>query len=198
MRGLERACPGRVLGCLVDGRIDAGLLTSAHIRPRRFWQPRRGACRIAVNPNDKEPVPTLIDRIRHDIQERLEQLLAEAEKLRHALAALDPRDKPKSKSPRKTTARSTPAVTAKPPAPAAKPSPSAPAAASNSARVRTPPGATKTKVLGALSADSGMTAGDVAKATGLARGTVSTTLSKLAKTGEVSKADRGYRLPTPS
>ena len=137
----------------------------------------------------------MIDRIRHDIQERLEQLLAEAEKLRRALAALDPRDKPKSKSPRKTTARSTPAATTKPQAPAAKPSPAAP---SDGARVRTPPGATKTKVLSALSADSGMTAGDVAKATGLARGTVSTTLSKLAKTGEVSKADRGYRLPTPS
>jgi CRP-like cAMP-binding protein len=140
----------------------------------------------------------LIDHIRHDIQERLEQLLAEAEKLRHALAALDPRDKPKAKTARKTTARSTPAATAKPTVPAAKASAPAPAATNASSRVRTPPGATKTKVLSALSTDSGMTAGDVAKATGLARGTVSTTLSKLAKPGEVSKADRGYRLPTPS
>ena len=40
-----------------------------------------------------------------------------------------------------------------------------------------------------------MTAGEVAKATGLARQTVSTTLSKLSKTGEVVKATRGYRLP---
>jgi CRP-like cAMP-binding protein len=40
-----------------------------------------------------------------------------------------------------------------------------------------------------------MTAGEVAAATGLARGTVSTTLSKLAKSGEVLKAERGYRLP---
>ncbi len=76
----------------------------------------------------------MIDRIRHDIQERLEQLLAEADKLRHALAA--------------------------------------------------------------LSSDQASTAGEVAKATGLARGTVSTTLSKLSKTGEVVKADRGYRLPS--
>jgi hypothetical protein len=38
--------------------------------------------------------------------------------------------------------------------------------------------------------------GSVAKATGLARPTVSTTLSKLAKTGEVAKADRAYRLPS--
>jgi DNA-binding IclR family transcriptional regulator len=50
-------------------------------------------------------------------------------------------------------------------------------------------------VLGALSSDAGLTAGEVAKVTGLARGTVSTTLSKLAKSGEVVKAERGYRLP---
>jgi len=35
----------------------------------------------------------LIDRIRHDIQQRLDQLLAEADKLRRALAALDPRER---------------------------------------------------------------------------------------------------------
>ena len=39
-----------------------------------------------------------------------------------------------------------------------------------------------------------MTAGQVADKTGLARPTVSTTLSKLAKSGEVQKAERGYRL----
>ncbi len=40
-----------------------------------------------------------------------------------------------------------------------------------------------------------MTAGEVATKAGLARATVSTTLSKLAKSGEVEKAERGYRLP---
>ena len=40
-----------------------------------------------------------------------------------------------------------------------------------------------------------MTAGDVAKATGLPRATVSTTLSKAAKSGEVTKAKRGYQRP---
>src|ERR1035441_3455653 len=40
----------------------------------------------------QEPEDTLIDRIRHDIQERLDQLLAEAEKLRHALASLGSHD----------------------------------------------------------------------------------------------------------
>ena len=39
-----------------------------------------------------------------------------------------------------------------------------------------------------------MTASEVASATGLGRASVSTTLSKLAKSGEVSKADRGYQL----
>jgi DNA-binding transcriptional regulator GbsR (MarR family) len=43
-----------------------------------------------------------------------------------------------------------------------------------------------------------MTAGEVAKATGLARPTVSTTLSKLAKSGEAVKAARGYGLPRVS
>jgi DNA-binding transcriptional regulator GbsR (MarR family) len=42
-----------------------------------------------------------------------------------------------------------------------------------------------------------MTAGEVAAATGLARGTVSTTLSKLAKAGEVLKAERGYEKCPP-
>jgi DNA-binding IclR family transcriptional regulator len=50
-------------------------------------------------------------------------------------------------------------------------------------------------VLGALADGKAMTAGEVATATGLARGTVSTTLSKLAKSGDVVKVDRGYRLP---
>ncbi len=50
-------------------------------------------------------------------------------------------------------------------------------------------------MLGALTGGKAMTAAEVAAATGLARGTVSTTLSKLAKSGEVVKAERGYRLP---
>jgi DNA-binding MarR family transcriptional regulator len=56
-------------------------------------------------------------------------------------------------------------------------------------------GATKSSVLAALAGGEAMTAGQVASKAGLARPTVSTTLSKLAKTGEVQKADRGYRLP---
>jgi DNA-binding transcriptional regulator GbsR (MarR family) len=39
-----------------------------------------------------------------------------------------------------------------------------------------------------------MTASEVAAATRLGRASVSTTLSKLSKTGEVAKAERGYTL----
>ena len=59
---------------------------------------------------------------------------------------------------------------------------------------RTATGATKASVLAALAGGDAMTAGQVATKAGLARPTVSTTLSKLAKTGEVQKAERGYRL----
>ena len=59
---------------------------------------------------------------------------------------------------------------------------------------RTAPGATKASVLAALAGGEAMTAGQVATKAGLARPRVSTTLSKLAKTGEVQKAERGYRL----
>ena len=135
----------------------------------------------------------MIDRIRHDIQQRLDQLLAEAERLRHALAALDPRERSTSK-PRAT--RSQPA--AKTPdgaAPARTRTRTASTGNGASGSTRTAPGQTKAKVLAALSSGQALTAGEVAKATGVARGTVSTTLSKLSKTGEVVKADRGYRLP---
>ncbi|HWF36677.1 MAG TPA: winged helix-turn-helix domain-containing protein [Solirubrobacteraceae bacterium] len=138
----------------------------------------------------------MIDRIRQEIQERLEQLLAEAEKLRDALAALDPRDQKSKAQPapaRRTTTtrsasrsstRSTPSTRS-----------SSRPAASRGSNSRTAPGATKNSVLAALEKGGAMTAGEVAAATGLGRGTVSTTLSKLAKSGTVVKADRGYKLP---
>lgn len=68
---------------------------------------------------------------------------------------------------------------------------SAPKSPSNG---RTARGATTAAVLAALAGSEAMTAGQVAAKAGLARPTVSTTLSKLAKSGGVQKADRGYRL----
>jgi DNA-binding MarR family transcriptional regulator len=93
---------------------------------------------------------------------------------------------------------------------AAKSKPRATASATRAARTRrtgestsatngrTAPGATKASVLAALAGGDAMTAGQVATRAGLARPTVSTTLSKLAKTGEVEKAERGYRLTSAS
>jgi len=53
-------------------------------------------------------------------------------------------------------------------------------------------------VLASLANGNAMTAGEVATATGLGRASVSTTLSKLAKSGEVAKAQRGYQLAKPA
>jgi homoserine dehydrogenase len=39
-----------------------------------------------------------------------------------------------------------------------------------------------------------MTASEIAKVTGIATGTVSTLLTQMAKTVELTKAERGYRL----
>ena len=63
---------------------------------------------------------------------------------------------------------------------------------------RTAPGATRASVLAALAGGEAMTASQVATKAGLARPTVSTTLSKLAKTGEVQRAKRGYRVTSAS
>ncbi len=132
----------------------------------------------------------LIDRIRKDIQGRLEAILGEADKLGKALVALDPRSS--SGSGRATR----PVTRASRPAPGPPTRPSRSAQPSGRTRRRTPPGATKRRVIAALSDGTPKTAGEVAAATGLPRGTVSTTLSKLARSGELVKADRGYALPS--
>jgi DNA-binding transcriptional ArsR family regulator len=131
----------------------------------------------------------LSDRIRRDIQTRLEQLLHEVEKLKRALAALDPvheRSKPtRASSASETRKRPRTATTRR--------------ASSTRSGARATGGATRTAILEGL-AKSGepMTAGELAAATGLGRGTISTTLSKLSQSGVVVKADRGYRLPDAS
>ena len=139
----------------------------------------------------------MIDRLRQQIQERLDQLLAEADKLRHALAALNPRT---SSTDTKTPAPARAAAPQKAGRTAGSAHPSAAKQRTSTppAGVRTPPGETRRAVLAALGDGTAMTAGEVAAATGIARATVSSTLTKLAKTGEVLKAQRGYRLPKPA
>jgi DNA-binding transcriptional ArsR family regulator len=136
----------------------------------------------------------VIDRLREQIQQRLDQLVGEADRLRNALAALDPR----SSSAPMPTARTGPPVQATParsrtPRTATAPARQTPPAAAGSPR-RTAPGATKAAVLAALAGGTEMTAGQVADTSGLPRASVSTTLSRLAKSGEIQKAQRGYRL----
>ena len=155
----------------------------------------------------------MIDKIRRDIQARLEELLGEIDRLRRALAALTSRgSEPASadrvtpadartasagegaaKSSRARTRRTTRTRSASSPAPASAQKPASSAAAAT--RTRTAPGATKAAVLAALKDGSAMTAGEIAAATGLGRATVSTTLSKLAGSGEITKAARGYQIP---
>jgi CRP-like cAMP-binding protein len=141
--------------------------------------------------NDEES--NVIDRLREQIEQRLDQLLGEADRLRKALAALDPRPKP----PARTPAARRPAATTQPTPVASSPTRRQPARrtakpASGSPR-RTAPGATRAAVLAALDGGEPMTAGEVAAKAGLARPTVSTTLTRLAKSGEVQKVERGYR-----
>jgi DNA-binding transcriptional ArsR family regulator len=134
----------------------------------------------------------VIDQLQVQIQQRLDELLAEADKLRRALAALGgnhraPVDGPAS-PPRPTRSRTASVRTASGRVSGASSRPRR----TTRAR-RGPSGSTKGAILAALSKSRAMTAGDVAAATGLGRASVSTTLSKLSKTGEVTKANRGYR-----
>ncbi len=164
----------------------------------------------------------LIDRIRNDIQDRLDAVLGEADKLRKALSALDPRSAPGSPgggASRSRNARSGGSGRSSRGSASSQRSGSSQRSRSSqrsgssqrsrstqgsrrsgrrASTRRTPPGATKNRVLETLADGRPRTAGEVAEATGLARGTVSTTLSKLARAGDLVKAERGYRLPTES
>lgn len=131
----------------------------------------------------------MISEIRRDIQNRLDQLLSEADKLRKALTALGGSDGNAESS---GASRSSARAGAKSRSGATRRSSSSTSRARSS---RGAAGSTKGAVLSALASGEAMTAADVAKATGLGRASVSTTLSRLAKSGEVTKAERGYRLP---
>ena len=79
-------------------------------------------------------------------------------------------------------------------APATRARPAGRARPATSASRRAPRGQNKAKVLEALKGGP-MTASEISKTTGIATGTASTLLSNLAKSGEISKAERGYKLP---
>jgi DNA-binding transcriptional ArsR family regulator len=138
----------------------------------------------------------VIDRLRAQIEERLTELASEAERLRQALDALESRpssgrtasaaDGSARWRARGYSAASTPSRTPR--------TPPGEGTASTPARSRTAHGATRSAVLAALTGGGALTATEVAQKAGLARPTVSTTLTKLVKSGEVEKAERGYRV----
>jgi hypothetical protein len=68
-------------------------------------------------------------------------------------------------------------------------------ARSSTASGRAPRGANKAKILASLKSGP-KTASEIAKQTGIGVGTVGSTLTKMAGSGEVQKAARGYALPT--
>ena len=151
----------------------------------------------------------MIDQLREQIKKRLDEIAAEADRLHTALSALGPdgsstgsertppvRRRARTTSPRVTAPKSRGRTSAR--RTAARPAATRPAAARTASPARsrrsTARGATRDSVLAALAGGAAMTAGEVADKTGLGRATVSTTLSKLAGTGAVQKAQRGYRL----
>ena len=62
-------------------------------------------------------------------------------------------------------------------------------------RAIAPRGQNQAKILAALKGRRPMTASEIAGLTGISAATVSTTLTKMAKNGDLTKAERGYRLP---
>jgi CRP-like cAMP-binding protein len=126
-------------------------------------------------------------RIKH-IEEQLTQhhkLTDELERLRGALTRLEGEARSRA-----STVRRSRRSAAKPASTATRTRAAKPA----SATARAPRGQNKAKVLEALK-DGPMTASEIAKVTGIGTGTVSTMLTKLAKSGELAKAERGYKLP---
>jgi hypothetical protein len=138
-------------------------------------------------------MPDLLDRITHDIQRRLEELLPlvrEAERLEAALTALGANRaiSPSSATP---TARAQPSARAAPTGRRRTRRPRQPTAgpaASSSAthtRRRAPRGQNRERVLGVLRARPGATAAEVASVSGVQRSIVYGVLRKLEADGEM-------------
>ena len=132
-----------------------------------------------------EQVKTRIKQIEAELA-RHERLSDELARLRDALGRLEGAARSQvSRRRRGGRAATTPADKARP-ARRAQPA--------TSASRRAPRGQNKAKVLEALKRGP-MTASEISNTTGIATGTASTLLTKLAKSGEVTKAERGYKLP---
>jgi CRP-like cAMP-binding protein len=119
----------------------------------------------------------LLESIRKQIDARMRELrpvVDEAASLEAALAALDGAvPVPRARQPIRRTRRRR----------------------ARQPRARARRGQTRELLIEHLRANPGSTAGDVATALGLKRGSVSTRLAQLARSGEVTKAARGYSAP---
>jgi len=118
-----------------------------------------------------------IEELRHQIERRLTEAREEVGRLEAALDALG-----------HGGGNATPGGVAK--------ARRHPRAQTTPKRRRAPRGATRHAVLEALADGNAMTAGQLATATGLPRERIAPELSKLVKTGDLVKADRGYKAPT--
>jgi DNA-binding transcriptional ArsR family regulator len=122
-------------------------------------------------------MPDLVDDIRRQIDARIAELrplVEEAASLNAALAALDRGVPTPGRASRRVTPRS------------------AGSSGGGQGRRRRRRGETRELLLAHLRTHPGSTAGDVAKALGLKRSSVGTRLTQLAKSGQVTKAERGY------
>ena len=133
-----------------------------------------------------------------DVEAQLKQhrdLSEELERLRGALGRLEGDVTARvrgRRSPSKPSARTPTTAAAKGPTPTKR---AADAQKPTRARSVAPRGQTRATILEALK-DGPKTAGEISQTTGIPRASASTTLNKLAKSGDVVKAERGYKLPT--
>lgn len=121
-----------------------------------------------------------------EIEQEIGPLLAEAEALRSALGHLEGLETPASSAPKRRSRRASPSNgrTASSPTPARR--------ARRTATGRAPRGRNRQVILEAIASEA-KTAGQIAKETGIGRGTVATTLTKLVSDGKAAKAARGYQ-----
>jgi hypothetical protein len=131
--------------------------------------------RCGAHANSVRVMPDLVDTIRNEIDERLEELRPLAREASDLQSALD-------------------ALNGVPAAPAAggrrRRRQSGPSAAPR--RSGSPRGDIRARVVDYVAANPGSTASDVAKALGLNRNSVATRLTQLSKRGDLVKARRGY------
>lgn len=178
---LERPTPpGEAFGQPVVERCGS--------RPGR----RRGPTEDRIWPEQgEENALTSIELLRQRIQQRLNDVVEEADRLRRALAALDAARSVDGAESKRSSGRSRRPGAGRAVTQAASARSQKQRGAKRGAATRS---STRERVLAALADGKAMTAGDVAAVSGLKRPTVSTTLSRLVKNGDVVRAERGYQV----